>query len=653
MEKRKTYEISIIDKTYSKIISDETKFYTSDTALELGFELKETEYDFESAEIVLLNVEDRSLVTRPVAKNLDSFAYELEDDIIAHYGEWRGQLRFEQAGEIYISSPVKFRIENDLSNERPPQLSDVQSWVSLKRYADSLTEELKQAVLSVEGIEDTFNENETIRQNKFETAEQSRQDTFEMNESERNKTFNTNESTRQEVTTQLAQTDFVSQVSRLIGGYEKMYYKRENSLGWMTVMLRNGLEHVSWTFRNNTADDFIILGDCFYGHVTESFARYGEENYDSVTGTWNTSSSNNYTTQVGATFTKTMMGEKFEFNHYANNQGGLFEFIVDGDVENPVIVSTYSETPVPVKTSLIVEGLPFGEHTIVATFKGDDPNNPPYGGASSSRGWVAKRETSPKTFYSYKTQLTNSRIQDLLVGFSNKEFAFRIRKAETSHSTQFIPMHSGIGTAFKKVEPRFIADGKVIDYVNLPFAEFFECNTFRLVQSVYGRNPESADENLMEINTNVTINKSGNVEIAGKMEPLSDIEIENGYGIMFPVKKDITTKAISSKGNEYPTIKTDYSSTFMSSESDTTTSFAFVSEENPDFIASVRFNDIMNTLKANEEKDATSFWIEHRDVTMQKLYFRVFRNRTLTPEDTFKFSGTFNCGKVPSVHNVM
>lgn len=196
MKKRKVYEISVIDKTYSKTISDETKFYTSDTALELSFELKETEYNFESAEIVLLNIDDRSLVTRPVAKVNNDFVYELDDDIIAHYGEWRGQLRFE-AGETYVSSPVKFRIENDLSNDRPPQLSDVQSWVSLKRYADSLTDELKQAVLSIEGIEDTFNANELARQATFEKAEQSRQTTFEYAESERNQTFNTNEETRQ------------------------------------------------------------------------------------------------------------------------------------------------------------------------------------------------------------------------------------------------------------------------------------------------------------------------------------------------------------------------------------------------------------------------------------------------------------------------
>ena len=196
MKKRKTYEISIIDKTYSKIISDETKFYTSDTALELVFKLKETEYTFESAEIVLLNIYDRSLVTRPVAKVSNDFVYELDDDIISHYGEWHCQVRFEQ-GETYVSSPVKFRIENDLSNDRPPQLSDVQSWVSLKRYADGLVDELKQAVLEVEGMDDTFNANELERQTTFETAEQSRQTTFESSESERNQTFESNETTRQ------------------------------------------------------------------------------------------------------------------------------------------------------------------------------------------------------------------------------------------------------------------------------------------------------------------------------------------------------------------------------------------------------------------------------------------------------------------------
>ena len=143
MKKRKTYEVSVINKTYSKTYSDQTKFYTSDTALELNFQLKEVEYDFDSAEIILLNVDDRSLVTRPVAKSAEGFTYELEDDIVAHYGEWKGQLKFTEGGEIYVSSPVSFRIENDLTNDRPPQLTEVNTWKNLRAIADGLIADIR------------------------------------------------------------------------------------------------------------------------------------------------------------------------------------------------------------------------------------------------------------------------------------------------------------------------------------------------------------------------------------------------------------------------------------------------------------------------------------------------------------------------------
>ena len=233
MKKRKTYEISVIDRTYSKTISDETKFYTSDTALELAFELKETEYNFESAEIVLLNVDDRSLATRPVSKVNNDFVYEIDDDITSHYGDWRGQLMLVENGEVHVSSPIKFRIENDLYCNKPLEITEVVSWISLKQYANGLIDELKQAVLSVDELEGTFNTNELERQTTFETneserdetfkinettrqsqelerekAETSRQTVFDDNESSRFETFNTNEATRQgnETTRQQAES---------------------------------------------------------------------------------------------------------------------------------------------------------------------------------------------------------------------------------------------------------------------------------------------------------------------------------------------------------------------------------------------------------------------------------------------------------------
>ena len=159
----------MINKTYSKTYSDQTKFYTSDTALELNFQLKEVEYDFDSAEIILLNVDDRSLVTRPVVKNAEGFTYELEDDIVEHYGEWKGQLKFNEGGEIYVSSPVSFRIENDLNNDRPPQLTEVTSWKELRKFADKLIADLQ--IEQDETLGFLENRQDTV-ENKFDLLQQ-------------------------------------------------------------------------------------------------------------------------------------------------------------------------------------------------------------------------------------------------------------------------------------------------------------------------------------------------------------------------------------------------------------------------------------------------------------------------------------------------
>ena len=171
MKKTKTYEVSVINKTLSKTYSDQTKFYTSDTALELNFQLKEVEYDFDSAEIILLNVDDRSLATRPVTKSAEGFTYELEDDIVARYGEWKGQLKFNEGGEIYVSSPVVFRIENDLNNDRPPQLTEVNNWKNLRAIADGLISDIRSELELVAGKMSEIESAESERQ----SAESERQ----------------------------------------------------------------------------------------------------------------------------------------------------------------------------------------------------------------------------------------------------------------------------------------------------------------------------------------------------------------------------------------------------------------------------------------------------------------------------------------------
>ena len=468
-----------------------------------------------------------------------------------------------------------------------------------------------------------------------------------------NETLNTKSEKKFEM-----QSDFVSQIARLSGGYEKMYYKRENSLGWVSVMLLNKNEHITWTFRNNTFDDFYILGDCFAGGVTRDLSIYQNKNYETITGTWATTAPNtHYTTEVGATMTTYFEGEKIEFHHYADNRGGIWEFVLDDDTTNKVTVSTWSETAIATNNKVLFEGLEFGTHKLVGTFKGDDPANVPSSGAGTGRGWgYVDGLNGYLTYRSFKTQLINDRVQDILVGFSNKEFAFQIRKANSNHAYQFVPMHNNIGTAFEKEPVKFVADSKVLsesDISSLTIGEFYECTKFSVIQSCYGRNPESTTENLVEVNTNVTVNKTGNVEIAGKIKPLVDIEIDNGYGIMTPLDKGITTKCITSIGNEYPTIKTDGSSTFLEDEEDETTSFMFVSSDKKDYVATVKFNNTKNTLITGVDKGGNPIWLEHRGNIMQKLYYRQYHNASLKTSEVFKFSATFNCAKIKDIYNIV
>lgn len=459
-----------------------------------------------------------------------------------------------------------------------------------------------------------------------------------------------------EVNTYTDQTDFVAMVERNTE-YDKMMYKRENSLNYMTVMLMRGSEHVSWTFRNNTYDDYWILGDCFAGTVSLGLAIYQNKNYDTKTGTWVTTAPNaHYATNVGATMTTTVTGESIEFHYYADNRGGIWEFVIDGDTANKVTVSTWKSTATSTNNVTLKSGLAFGTHTVVGTFKGDDPANAPSSGAGTSRGWIyVDGLNGYLTFRTYKTQLTNSRDKDLFINFSNKEFALKMRKANFG-TAQFVPMHSNIGTAFNAEQRRILANGSSVDPASLIIGEFIECDDFKLVQKVYARNPDSLDENLATIATTVSINKKGTAEINGKMQVLSTIQVEEGYFLMAPVSKLSINRLATSINNYYDATKTDGSRTYLSPEKDRATSYAFTSSSSKDFIIAARFNDYRNSLRTGGEGKYTenfNTWIEHRDATMTKLYASVFHNATLNPGEVFRWSGSLTAAKLANIHELI
>ena len=154
MEKRKVFKISIIDKEISRTEFDRNTFYTSDSELSLVFKLIERNYTYDHGEILLYNENDKSFVTRPITKKENDFVYELDLDIIPHFGKWQAQLRLVNDGDVYTSKPFEFVIENDLSNLAPqPTLTDINNWATLKQSANELIDEMKDVIVGVENAE--------------------------------------------------------------------------------------------------------------------------------------------------------------------------------------------------------------------------------------------------------------------------------------------------------------------------------------------------------------------------------------------------------------------------------------------------------------------------------------------------------------------
>ena len=184
MEKRKVFKISIIDKEISRTEFDRNTFYTSDSELSLVFKLIERNYTYDHGEILLYNENDESFVTRKISKKENDFVYEIESDIIPHYGKWIAQLQLIKDGDVYTSKPFDFTIENDLSNLAPqPTLTDIHNWSTLKKSAAELIDEMQDIIVDVE-----INEaKRQLQELEREEAERQRKTIFEKNESERNK----------------------------------------------------------------------------------------------------------------------------------------------------------------------------------------------------------------------------------------------------------------------------------------------------------------------------------------------------------------------------------------------------------------------------------------------------------------------------------
>lgn len=447
------------------------------------------------------------------------------------------------------------------------------------------------------------------------------------------------------------QADYVDIIKNLTG-YKRLRVKRIDQSSQVAgryaidVVLDDGVKHLTHQWQRDDNDDFLKLNQSFVGDIGSVLFKKVIPN---LNGSFVTSSVASYTTTLNDTFTGTVKGDEIVFNHYADDRGGIWEFVIDGDTANPVTISTYSASPVGVASPIIATGLEFGEHTVTATFKGDDPQNPPNGGVS--RGWI-RYKASP-TYDNEYTMLgyieANPFVvgKDLIAYGSNKEFAISATKDGYNH---WFPEHNGVGTCFLAAPIKYILDGVEIDFSNYDNLELIEGKTFKIVEHMYLRLPEVAGD-IAELRIVYTIGIDGVVSLAGSVEVLQDFTA-TGYFMMFPLGRGVNE--ILSGIDNYRVNAGDETSYNFSKESDRVHSYCAIDSTNTDYVSAVTVDYPFKTLRYGKNGRRTNldnFTYFLQRATAPKLYQVSLENASLTAGDKLHFYGRFTAGEISSAYH--
>lgn len=419
-----------------------------------------------------------------------------------------------------------------------------------------------------------------------------------------------------------------------------------------------------YAFAKDPNDDFIKLMQGSVSVVDTVYTRTGSLDYASKSGVWVTGfPPNEYTTQVGATFSFTFDGTGFDFQHYTDNRGGVWEFNVDGTLA--VAVSTHIDA-VPagqvtsgVARQPIARGLAGGTHTVIATFKGDDPEHAPAGGAGTARGWVRNAANYSNKDDFYRTAIVYGAAQslglvklfDVMHSWSNKEFALSVTPAGSGYPSQFLPEHSNVGTVFAVSQRVYFDDAEIADWT--PETSLRPVKSVKVVQQLIGRHPSDPANPVAEISCVHSVSAAG-VSVKSKIKWLRDVKVTVGYGMMFPAFGSFARSFVTGFGNRYDAAAADGSTTDLT-ENDRAVSYAYVHDDTgsmgePDTVVAMTIHDIAKTFRQGlpgRRSGGSVVWLQHRDANMQKLYPQAYENCTVSAGDTYEAGGTYFIGELP------
>ena len=353
-----------------------------------------------------------------------------------------------------------------------------------------------------------------------------------------------------------------------------------------------------------------------------------------------------YANTVSSSFTFDFTGTGFYFNAYTDTRGGLWNFSVDGGADIPI--SVWSATTNTDAVILVTNSLSSGAHTVVATYAGADPMNPPSSGGVG-RGWmkydhsgvgVSTAVLIPE-IVGYPDaegiQLDFSKpTQQALAAGTVMDFAIKVKENGSGLTPQWVPYHGGAGGAQDTITLEIIVDGLVISNDPTDLTSLLIFNDSVIFKQTYlGYNYEDPTTALFR---GVIIHRfeKGVMTIDHTATMLEDTYCELGYfSGMYATQANVMDTIKYSNGFAFTPLS-DWSGTSLDRQMAETPNSCCMQSSTTGAFSAISV-DLVDALALGSSAQPTgNVFVQSRTSELIKSYWETFNDDTLSAGDVYR-----------------
>ena len=262
---------------------------------------------------------------------------------------------------------------------------------------------------------------------------------------------------------------------------------------------QNGWKTAEWEFIAD-ADGFYRMRYGFVGDIRAPTTTITATNLSKTPQRVNDNAYFRSTTELNATFDVVFNGVGILFNHYVDNNGGIFEVSVDGGT--PFIISTHMDNPqnasaVSARMSNKIGGnLEKTTHTATFKFIGNDPKYPPASGVS--RGWFKYNDGIDPEDYTANLitggEMGLASANTVLLANNILEFAINATPVGSGFAGDWVPAHGSASGAMVINKRSIFIDNDVLDDTLSIISSEREIKEFTMVQEYTAYNTNDASK---------------------------------------------------------------------------------------------------------------------------------------------------------------